>query len=87
MTLEQELTVVFEWLRNNKNTPENREQIKAKSARFFQLIEEMGEERVNRYTNEMMQGVLRTAGINELPVEIKYPDGSVDEKTFHRTNG
>jgi hypothetical protein len=87
MTLEQELETVLDWLRDNKNTPENQEQIKANGDRLLQIAEEMGEERANRYMNEMMQGVLRTAGIDELPIEIKYPDGSVDKKTYHRTDG
>jgi hypothetical protein len=87
VTLEQELETVLDWIRNTKNTPENQEQIKSNGVRLLQILEEMGEERANRYMNEMMQGVLRTAEINELPVKITYPDGTVDEKTFHRTDG
>jgi hypothetical protein len=55
--------------------------------RFYQILEEMGEARARRWVNELMQPAIRAHGADELTVEDELSDGTVERRTFRRTDG
>jgi hypothetical protein len=55
--------------------------------RWHQIIDDMGEARARRWANELMQPTIREYSADELTVEDELPDGTVERRTFRRTDG